>query len=292
MEISIRNLNKVYRGGKPALLNISLEIKPPSFIGLLGQNGAGKSTLMKLLTLNLLPTSGEILLDGEPLLKKEKRFKAALGYLPQEYGLFEDLTVYQFLDYMASMKKLTNEAESRIDYIIVECGLSDYRKMRIETLSGGYKQRVGIAQALLGSPEMIILDEPTVGLDPEERLNFRNYFSRIAADKIVLLSTHITEDVRYACNQLIVLHHGRVLYTGATESLIADTQGHVGTFFSEKGMDPIKIQAPGIHVTSRITSSDGIYYRIIAETLPDSVQKTEPTLEDAYIYITTQEAVS
>jgi len=192
MKISVENLNMIYKAGKKALKDVSLQIESPSLIGLLGPNGAGKSTLMKLLVAELIPTSGEILIDGVPLLKNERKLKASLGYLPQSFGLYDELTVWQFLDYMAALKGIKN-SKKVIKEVIEKTNLTEKRKARISTLSGGQRQRVGIAQALMGNPELLIFDEPTVGLDPEERINFRNLFSKTAQDKIVLLSTHITD---------------------------------------------------------------------------------------------------
>ncbi len=216
MKISVENLNMIYKAGKKAgkkaLNDVSLQIESPSLIGLLGPNGAGKSTLMKLLVAELIPTSGEILIDGVPLLKNERKLKASLGYLPQSFGLYDELTVWQFLDYMAALKGIKN-SKKVIKEVIEKTNLIEKRKARISTLSGGQRQRVGIAQALMGNPELLIFDEPTVGLDPEERINFRNLFSKTAQDKIVLLSTHIIEDVQSVCDKLIVINHGQILFT-------------------------------------------------------------------------------
>lgn len=221
MKIELKNLNKTYKGGKTALKDINLTLASPSLIGLVGPNGAGKSTLMKLLTANLLPSSGEILLDGIPLLKQEKALKSSLGYLPQEFGLFEDLTTVQFLDYMAALKGLdTKAAKQEIDRVLALTHLQDKHKAKIRTLSGGQKQRVGIAQALLGTPQLLIFDEPTVGLDPAERVAFRNLFADTARSRLVILSTHIIEDIQSACDHLIVLHNSEILYMGTPEELM------------------------------------------------------------------------
>ncbi|OSA93234.1 ABC transporter ATP-binding protein, partial [Clostridium botulinum] len=159
MKISVENLNMIYKAGKKALNDVSLQIESPSFIGLLGPNGAGKSTLMKLLVAELIPTSGEILIDGVPLLKNERKLKASLGYLPQSFGLYDELTVWQFLDYMAALKGIKN-SKKVIEEAIEKTNLTEKRKARIFTLSGGQRQRVGIAQALMGNPELLIFDEP------------------------------------------------------------------------------------------------------------------------------------
>lgn len=222
MKIELKSLNKTYPHGKTALKDIDLTLASPNLIGLVGPNGAGKSTLMKLLTANLLPSSGEILMDGSPLLKQEKSLKSSLGYLPQEFGLFEDLTTTQFLDYMAAFKCLDKKtARQEIDRVIALTHLQDKRTAKIRTLSGGQKQRVGIAQSLLGDPQLLIFDEPTVGLDPAERFSFRNLFAETAKSRLVILSTHIIEDVQSACDHLVVLNGGEIFYTGTPESLMA-----------------------------------------------------------------------
>ena len=278
MEITIDHLNMTYPNGKRALRDISLQLASPNLIGLLGPNGAGKSTLMKLLVAGLMPTEGEIRVDGAPLRKHEKELKNRLGYLPQSFGLYDELTVWQFLDYMAALKNIP-DAKRAIDRVIEAVNLSEKRKARIRTLSGGQRQRVGVAQALLGDPQFLIFDEPTVGLDPEERIHFRNLFSRAAQDKIVVLSTHIIEDVQSVCNRLIVMDRGRVRFDGTPSALIQRAEGHVGVF------EQAEVQATeGLHITSRVNTARGIRCRAVAELLPNSVEPVEPTLEDAYLY--------
>lgn len=282
MKITLKNLNKIYPTGKKALQNINLEMESPNLIGLLGQNGAGKSTLMKLLVAELLPTTGEIMLDGTALSKKEKELKTKLGYLPQIFGLYEELKVWEFLDYMAALKGIKNKKEE-IDYVIEETNLTEKRKAKIGSLSGGQKQRVGIAQALLGNPEFLIFDEPTVGLDPEERVKFRNLFSKTAQDKIVLLSTHIIEDVQAICNRIIVIHKGRILFDGRPEYLIQEARGHVGIVNENREMEK------EIRIISRINTEEGVSCRIVAEELPAYAKEAEVTLEDAYLYCVMKE---
>ncbi|MEL5897324.1 ABC transporter ATP-binding protein [Clostridium sporogenes] len=286
MKISVENLNMIYKAGKKALKDVSLQIESPSLIGFLGPNGAGKSTLMKLLVAELIPTSGEILIDGVPLLKNEKKLKASLGYLPQSFGLYDELTVWQFLDYMAALKGIKN-SKKVIKEVIEKTNLTEKRKARISTLSGGQRQRVGIAQALMGNPELLIFDEPTVGLDPEERINFRNLFSKTAQDKIVLLSTHIIEDVQSVCDKLIVINHGQILFTGTPEELIDLAHNHVGVF-EEKTEQRVNQE---YKITSRVNTARGIACRIVAETLPDFAEAVEPTLEDAYMYLIMEKEV-
>jgi len=284
MEIQIKHLDMVYPSGRQALRDVSLDLKSPNLMGLLGPNGAGKSTLMKLLTAGLLQTRGEITVDGQPLRQAERALKARLGYLPQSFGLYDELTVYQFLDYMAAMKGIA-ESKTAIREAIRAANLEEKERARIRTLSGGQRQRVGIAQALLGDPQLLILDEPTVGLDPEERISFRGLFSRMAQDRLVLLSTHIIEDVQSVCSQLIVIHRGRLRFIGAPAALIAQAQGHVGVF-----QETDRAMEAGLRVTSRVNTAGGVVCRAVAEELPPYVQPAEPTLEDAYLYLISQEA--
>ena len=284
MELSIQNVSMTYPNGKQALKDLRLDLKSPSLIGLLGPNGAGKSTLMKLLVAALLPTTGSILVDGQPLSRAERRLKAQLGYLPQDFGLFDELTVAEFLDYMAALKGL-REAKAAIRAAVPAVNLEEKARARIRTLSGGQRQRVGIAQALLGDPAFLIFDEPTVGLDPEERIHFRNLFSRTAQERLVLLSTHIIEDVQSVCDQLVVIDRGKILFTGTPAHLIQAAEGHVGIFWEQEAA-----QEHGLHITARVNTSQGIRCRAVADTLQDYVQSAEPTLEDAYLYLISREA--
>ena len=279
MQISLQELTMTYPSGKKALQGVNLELDSPSLVGLLGPNGAGKSTLMKLLVAGLLPTGGAIRVDGEPLLRRERALKARLGYLPQDFGLYDELTVTQFLDYMGALKGL-RDSRAAIQSAIEEVHLEEKARAKIRTLSGGQRQRVGIAQALLGEPELLIFDEPTVGLDPEERIHFRNLFSRLAQKRLVLLSTHIIEDVQSVCSRLLVLHRGKLRFDGPPEELIRAAEGHVGTF-DETGGE----REEGLHITARVNTARGVACRAVAETLPPYVQPAEPTLEDAYLYL-------
>ena len=284
MELKIQNVSMTYPSGKQALKGLNLDLKSPSLIGLLGPNGAGKSTLMKLLVAALVPTEGSILVDGAPLNKVEGKLKASLGYLPQDFGLFDELTVTQFLDYMAALKGL-RRPQAAIREVIRAVNLEEKARAKIRTLSGGQRQRVGIAQALLGDPPFLIFDEPTVGLDPEERIHFRNLFSRTAQNRLVLLSTHIIEDVQSVCDRLVVIDHGKILFTGTPEQLIASAVGHVGVFWEKD-----EKQEQGLHITARVNTSQGVRCRAVANQLPPYAQAEEPTLEDAYLYLISREA--
>ena len=284
MEINIQNVSETYPNGKQALKNFSLDLRSPSLVGLLGPNGAGKSTLMKLLVAALLPTEGSILVDGRPLAKRERQLKASLGYLPQDFGLFDELTVAQFLDYMAALKGLRKPKEE-IREVIRQVNLTEKAKAKIRTLSGGQRQRVGIAQALLGNPQLLIFDEPTVGLDPEERIHFRNLFSHMAQNRLVLLSTHIIEDVQSVCGQIVVINHGQILFAGTPEQLIRLADGHVGVFWEKDA-----VWEQGLHITARVNIGQGIRCRAVGDFLPDYVRAEEPSLEDAYLYLISREA--
>lgn len=285
MEIKIRDVSMTYPNGKLALKNLNLSLKSPSLIGLLGPNGAGKSTLMKLLVASLMPTEGSILVDGRPLAKTEKELKARLGYLPQDFGLFDELTVIQFLDYMAALKGL-RDSKDAVRKAIWEVNLEEKAKAKIRTLSGGQRQRVGIAQALLGKPSFLIFDEPTVGLDPEERIHFRNLFSRTAQDRLVLLSTHIIEDIQSVCDQIVVINHGNILFAGTPGQLIRSAEGHVGVFWEKDAFEE-----QGLTITARVNAGEGIRCRAVADNLPAYAREEEPTLEDAYLYLISREAV-
>ena len=274
----------IYPNGRQALKDISLTLESPSLIGLVGPNGAGKSTLMKLLVAGLLPTGGTISVDDVPLSRYEKKLKEKLGYLPQDFGLYDELTVREFLDYMAALKGI-RDSKAAIESAILATGLEEKRKARIKTLSGGQRQRVGIAQALLGTPEFLILDEPTVGLDPEERIRFRNFFSQTAQDKLVLLSTHIIEDVQSVCDRLIVIDRGQILFIGRPEELVLQARGHVGVFLEQGGGE----KTSALRIISRVNTAEGVLCRGVAEVLPQEARSVEPTLEDAYLYLITQE---
>ncbi len=279
MKIEANDITMIYPSGKKALQDITLQAETPNFIGILGPNGAGKTTLMKLLIAGLVPTKGKILLDGKPLLSQEKKFKSKLGYLAQSFGLYDELNVWQFLDYMAALKGIKNKNKA-IDSVLEQTNMAERKKVRIHNLSGGQRQRVGIAQALLGNPELIILDEPTVGLDPEERVKFRNIFSEMAQNKIILLSTHIVEDVQAVCNRVLVIYNGSILFDGTPSDLILQTKGHVGIYVSQLGDNVPE----GCEVVSKVNIAGGIQCRIVADKLPSFAKNTDPTLEDAYLY--------
>ncbi|MDO5377312.1 MAG: ATP-binding cassette domain-containing protein [Clostridia bacterium] len=277
MKIDMLSLSMTYPSGRMALEPFSLSLPEAGLVGLLGPNGAGKSTLIRLMTAALTPTQGKILVDGVPPFQCERAFKSNLGLLPQRFGLYDELTCEQFLRYMASLKGIVPAAPA-IERALAQTNLLDKRRARIRTLSGGQRQRVGIAQALLGNPRLLILDEPTVGLDPEERVRLRSLFAECAQTRLVLLSTHIIDDIQAVCDRLIVLSAGRVLFSGTPHALIAASRGHVGLFPGGPGDAP-----PGVRVLSQVSTAGGPCCRCAAPALPACVQEVEPTLEDAYL---------
>jgi ABC-type multidrug transport system ATPase subunit len=282
MYIEIDDLQKTYGRNQRALDGVRLTLKSPSMIGLVGPNGAGKTTLMQLLVGQLPPSAGSIRVDGDDLQRHGKAFRRRLGYLPQDFGLYEELTIRQFLDYMACLKGLPSPRREAIQACIERAALAEKADSRIRTLSGGQKQRVGIAQALLNDPDLLIVDEPTVGLDPEERIRFRNLFSRDACRRLVILSTHIIEDVESICNRLIVLNHGKVLFDGTPSELVRRAEGHVG-LMEVQGDGDKAIDGP-YRITGRVVTSQGACCRIVGHDLPAQCRPVTPTLEDAYIY--------
>jgi ABC-type multidrug transport system ATPase subunit len=237
---------------------------------------------MKLLVTQILPSGGGVSVDGADLYRNDKAFKKRLGYLPQDFGLYDELTVWQFLDYLAAAKGIgQRERSAAIETVLERTSLSERRKDRIRTLSGGMKQRVGIAQALLGAPDLLIVDEPTVGLDPEERIRFRNLFSKVSDNRIVIFSTHIIDDVESICNRLVVLNEGVVHFDGKPDELIRRARGHVAQLEDPSEME---LDARGLTITSRVPTGNGIRCRVVGDELPGGSAVAEPTLEDAYLY--------
>jgi len=284
MKIHFQNVSKTYRGGVQALQEVNLEITTGMF-GLLGPNGAGKTTLLRILATLLAPSQGRATVDGFDVADAHQKWavKQILGYLPQELGLYPGLTVAEFLDYVATLKNLHNplvRAEA-VDEVIQLGGLRTVAHQRIQTLSGGMKRRVGIAQALIGSPKLLIVDEPTVGLDPEERVRFRTLLSRLAADCVVILSTHIVEDVANTCHDLAVLHLGRVRFRGSPQALIQSASGQAW----EIEMPPGSAPQPGWRVVSQVQSAEHLRLRVIGASPGAPARPVTPTLEEAYLVL-------
>ncbi len=281
MKIEIHNVTKAY-GHTTALRDISLTLEGPELVGLVGPNGAGKTTLMKLLVAQLLPTGGGISVDGRNLYADENYIKRHLGYLPQDFGLYDELSVLAFLDYIATLKRIPKaRRRDAIQNSLERTGLAGKEKTRVGTLSGGQKQRVGIAQALLNDPELTIVDEPTVGLDPEERIRFRNLFAKASGDKLVIFSTHIIDDVQSVCSRLVVMNRGSIRFDGAPAELIRRSSGRVRVV---EGPADMRIDVPDWAVTSRVPTPGGIRVRVVGDDAGELGEPVEPTLEDAYLY--------
>jgi len=287
--IKITSLTKTYGvGGKAvhALNGIDLEIGSGMF-GLLGPNGAGKTTLMRILAGIVNPTGGRIDVNGLDLSseKGKRAVKFMLGYLPQELGLYPDLTARQFVDYMAILKGMDDpQARSRrVDEVLQLVGLADASGRKVKGFSGGMKRRVGIAQALVNDPKLLIVDEPTAGLDPEERIRFRNLLVNLASDRIVILSTHIVEDIGQTCRDMAVLAHGRLLFRGSPADLISSARDHVWTLTASGPEKPDH----NMTVVSMMHLTDGIQYRLVgpdAAAYPQA-QPVQPGLEDGYVWL-------
>ena len=288
--ITIQNLSKTYGGNVVALHNVNLEIGTGMF-GLVGPNGAGKTTLMRIVAGLINPTQGQVhVFDYDLSQSRQKQSaKAMTGYLPQEPGFYPDLTVREFLDYMGILKGINNRQERRqqIEELIALVRLTDVAKRKIKTYSGGMKRRVGIAQALLGNPKLVIVDEPTAGLDPEERVRFRNLLADTAVERTVILSTHIVEDISHSCNDLAVLNKGEVLFRGRPRDLISQAEGHVWAITMNNGERP----SDGVTLVSTLQMQDGVQYRVLGK--PDdayTAQPIAPSLEDGYMWLMKQKA--
>lgn len=288
--IEITNLTKTYAGKVHALNGIELEIGSGMF-GLVGPNGAGKTTLMRIIAGLLRPTAGSVRVFGHDLASQRGRqeAKALLGYLPQELGFYPNLSGREFLDYMAILKGVTDsrERKQQIGELVELVRLTEVADRRLKTYSGGMKRRIGIAQALLGKPKLLIVDEPTVGLDPEERVRFRNLLSEMAGRCTVILSTHIVEDIGHSCSDLAVMDKGRVVFRGAPSDLITQARGHVWTITTQ-GEQP----NGSLAVVSTLQLHDGVSYRVLGQpgALYPSAQPVEPSLEDGYIWLMRQSA--
>lgn len=289
MQIVIEDLTKNYRGNVQALKGVDLTIESGMF-GLLGPNGAGKTTLMRLLAGILYPSSGSIRVgtyDGTTE-KGRTEIKRMLGYLPQDLGMYPDLSAREFLDYVAILKGLNQrqQRKARVDELLEMVALSDVAQRKLKTFSGGMKRRVGIAQALLNNPQLLIVDEPTAGLDPEERIRFRNLLSDLGSNRTVLLSTHIVEDIAQTCHNLAVMRSGELIFHGTTADLIQQTTGKVW-LLTTQGQKP---QGDFI-VVSTLHMAQGIQYRVVGDEAAirqlsgASITQTEPGLEDSYVWL-------
>lgn len=283
--ITIGQLSKTYKGNIHALRGINLEIGSQMF-GLLGANGAGKTTLMRIIAGLIQPSAGKVTVMGHDVstAKGKRLVRERLGYLPQEYGLYLNLTGAEFLDYMAILKGIRNRQVRRqqVDAVLEKVRLSEVAHRQIKTYSGGMRRRIGIAQALLGHPDLLIVDEPTVGLDPEERVHLRNILADMAQTSTIILSTHIVEDINQSCNDLVVILKGQILFRGSPQAMIAHVRGKVWHIVTN-GERPDH----GLSVVSTLQVQQGVQYRVIGEPDPVySAVSVEPSLEDGYMWLT------
>ncbi len=285
MQIKIENLNKVYRGGKYAVKNLNLEI-PSGMFGLLGPNGAGKSTLMRILVTLMKPTSGKVTVNDLDLAKNRKEIRSMLGYLPQDFSFFSKLKTYEFLDYAARLAGMKKGAARRtaVDQMLEEVGLFEARDRNANKLSGGMKRRLGIAQALINNPKIIVVDEPTTGLDPEERIRFRNLLSTISThDVIIILSTHIVGDISSTCDNMALLNNGQLAFAGSPEELVKEAEGNVWQIeATEAEYLEINEKYP---VISTIPIDGGWEIQVVANDINGYFGKQiAPNLEHAYVH--------
>ena len=285
MNIKIKDLVKVYGDGYKALKGLNLEIEPGMF-GLLGPNGAGKTTLMRIMTLLQNPSSGTILFDDYDILKDRKAIRSVLGYLPQDFRFFEKLKTWEFLDYGASLAGIqgTRKRAEVVDELLRKVGLYEVRDRWANRLSGGMKRRLGIAQAIVGNPKVIIVDEPTTGLDPEERIRFRKILSDVSdRDVIIILSTHIVGDISSTCKKLALLNRGELKFEGSPDDMIKLATGKVWEIFvTDRELQEVKEKYP---IISTIPSEGGWDIQVVAEELQGFTGKPiAPNIEHAYVY--------
>ena len=285
MQIRIENLSKTYgRGSVPALSELNLNIRHGTF-GLLGPNGAGKTTLIKILSTQMEPSAGKVEIDGWDLRRDRAEVRRRLGYLPQHFGAYPQLSAFEFLDYMGRLGGLHDKRQrrERVEQVLHDVALYEARDRKAGTFSGGMRRRLGIAQAIIADPEFIIVDEPTVGLDPEERIRFRGILSRLSAKRTIIISTHIVGDISSTCEDLAVLRQGQLLFHGAPEDLIAKAEGK--TWLLQTDDDAFEAIANRFNVTNINADGVGMELRIVGdEAPPPSAEAAPPNLEDAYIY--------
>lgn len=288
MELQTKNLTKGF-GKTLAVCHLDLTLRKGVY-GLLGANGAGKTTFMRLLCGLQQPTMGEISLNGRSIRTLGETYRAQLGYLPQNFGYYPDFTALDFLLYVAALKGLEEQTAKRRSLELLDAvGLAQHQRHRIKTFSGGMKQRLGIAQAMLNEPRILILDEPTAGLDPKERVRFRNLISAFAQDRIVLLSTHIVSDVEYVAEKIILLRAGELLHFGSPREITRELEGRVWscTVPAEQAQ-----RYAAAYNTSNLRNTDRgqTVLRLITDTPPANAQPEEPNLEDLYLYYFKEES--
>ncbi|MEM8568212.1 MAG: ABC transporter ATP-binding protein [Bacteroidota bacterium] len=281
MVLEIKNLSKKYSREKYGLQNYSLFLEP-GILGLLGPNGAGKSTLLKMIATVSTPTEGSIQLDGDDIVGHPDVMRAQLGYLPQDFGVYPNLNAYEFLNYMAAMKGVGGDnLKKRIELLLEGLNLIENAKRPIGTYSGGMKQRVGIAQALLNDPKVILFDEPTVGLDPQERVRFRNLISELSDDAIVILSSHIVSDIDTIADKVAIMKEGKLLAHDDLHSIIDVVKGKIAvTSMNKEALADFKEKHIVIDTVRKKGEIEVRYVDV------DASSEEEVTLEDAYLYLT------
>ena len=282
MELKIQGLTKVYKGGVRALDNVSLTI-PCGLYGLLGPNGAGKSTLMRAIATLQDPDSGSIHLGDLDVLRRKEEVRKTLGYLPQDFGVYPRVKAEEMLSHIALLKGIVKRKERKeaVDALLHRVNLWDYRRKLLTSFSGGMRQRFGIAQALIGSPELLIVDEPTAGLDPGERNRFYNLLAEIGENVIVILSTHIVQDVMELCSNMAIIHQGRVLYSGAPDEAVYGLEGRIWQKSIQR--DEVKEYASRFPVISTKLSAGRPQIHVFADSSPeDGFLPVAPDLEDVF----------
>ncbi len=290
MKLVIEGVSKQYAGKLWGLRDLQMEIGP-GVVGLLGPNGAGKSTLMRILATVTRTTEGRVLWNDADIARTPDPLRSVLGYLPQDFGVYPHLTAREFLEYLAAAKGLdAATARRRIDELLGVVNLGDVRDRALGGFSGGMKQRVGIAQALLNDPQLLIVDEPTAGLDPEERVRFRNLLSELSGERIVILSTHIVSDVEAIATDIAILGGGRLLAHAAPEELLRTVEGRVWEWVIPSAELPAARQQ--FQISGSVRRGDGVHVRVVAAERPGaSAIPAAPSLEDAYLNcISTQRA--
>ncbi|MBZ5703719.1 MAG: ABC transporter ATP-binding protein [Acidobacteriia bacterium] len=282
MKLVIDNVSKRYGSNVWALRGFSLELKP-GVLGLLGPNGAGKTTLMSILATITRASDGRITWNGSDLAANPDAIRSVLGYLPQDFGVYPNLNAVEFLEYLAAVKGLdAATSRRRIDELLNLVNLADVRKRPLGGYSGGMKQRIGIAQALLNNPQLLIVDEPTAGLDPEERVRFRNLLSELSGERIVILSTHIVSDVEATATDIALISKGTLVAHAAPEQLLHQVEGKSWEWVIPS--TEVNAAKQRFLISNTTRRSDGVHVRVLAPQPPDGAQPVTPTLEDAYLY--------
>ena len=284
--LEMKNITKTYKKGEVRALDDFSVTLTPGVYGLLGPNGAGKSTLMNIITDNLKADSGEVLYNGENTHKLGREYRSILGYMPQQQGLYDDFTLNRFLWYMAALKGLKKkEAKEKITRLLDTVNLTDSAHKKLGSFSGGMKQRALIAQALLNDPEILILDEPTAGLDPKERIRIRNFISEIAENKIVIFATHVVSDIEFIAKEIILLKSGRLVDCDTTPNLLSQIEDKV--FEVEINSSELEQIQDAYRVSNLFHKDNTVIARIVTNNPPSNTKLTRaiPTLEDLYLYV-------